>query len=344
MRADTSIETTALALNVSGDDVPDWVQLTPAGPGIEGRDGRTWNLPGPEDVVATFRRGGVDLPVDFEHATQVKGDRGEPAPAIGWIRDLDVRGGAIWGRVEWNEDGRQAIASRGYRYVSPVFAFNRPSGDIIRLLSAGLTNQPNLQLGALNKEGDPKESAMNKAILAALGLPEGAPETDALKAIETLKSDEATARNRADNPDASKFVPRADHELALNRIRTFEQAETERRTHAIDAAVDAAIAAGRIAPASRDYHVAACRVPGGLDRFQAMVEASPELAGKSGLDGKPAQARNRITLTDEERATCRAPGLSAADFAAARDEGATEETTEDSAKDTRAQTRAQTRE
>ncbi|WP_216364959.1 MULTISPECIES: phage protease [unclassified Roseobacter] len=312
------MQTIALALNASGDAVPDWIQLTPAGPDIEGRDGRKWVLPNPEEVVAAFKRNAADLPVDFEHATQVKGPKGEAAPAIGWIKDLEVRSGAIWGRVEWNEVGRQAIASKGYRYISPVFTFKKAAGDILKMLSAGLTNQPNLQLAALNTEGDQEEPAMNKAILEALGLSEGASETDALTAINKLKSDEATARNRAENPDASKFVPRADHDLALNRIKKFEDAEVEREDEAINTAVDAAIEAGKIAPASRDYHVAACRDEGGLERFQKMVEASPEIAAKSDLDGKKVEAQNKTALTDEELATCRALGMTEEDFAAAK--------------------------
>ena len=318
MTVNTSVQTIALALNASGDAVPDWIQLTPAGPDIEGRDGRKWVLPNPEEVVAAFKRNAADLPVDFEHATQVKGPKGEAAPAIGWIKDLEVRSGAIWGRVEWNEIGRQAIASKGYRYISPVFTFKKAAGDILKMLSAGLTNQPNLQLAALNTEGDQEEPAMNKAILEALGLSEGASETDALTAINKLKSDEATARNRAENPDASKFVPRADHDLALNRIKKFEDAEAEREDEAINTAVDAAIEAGKIAPASRDYHVAACRDEGGLERFQKMVEASPEIAAKSDLDGKKVEAQNKTALTDEELATCRALGMTEEDFAAAK--------------------------
>ena len=62
-------------------------------------------------------------------------------------------------------------------------------------------------------------------------------------------------------------MPRADHELALNKIKKFEEAEAKREDEAINAAVDAAIEAGKIAPASRDE--------GGLERFQKMVEARP---------------------------------------------------------------------
>lgn len=333
MTLTASIQTIALALNLEGDaqaaSAPAWIQLTPAGPDVAGRDGRAWTLPNPEAVVAAFKNNGADLPVDFEHATQVKGAKGEPAPAIGWIKELEVRhdenGGAIWGRVEWNEVGQQAIASKGYRYVSPVFTFKKAAGDILKMVSAGLTNQPNLQLAALNSEGDQEEPAMNKAILEALGLPEDASEADALTAINKIKADETTARNRADAPDSTKFVPRADYDLALNKLQTFEDADKTRQEEAINAAVDGAVEAGKIAPVSRDYHIAACRDEGGLERFQKMVDASPEIAGKTGLDAGDPKAKNKTTLSDEEVAACRALGMSAEDFAAAKaDENTTE--------------------
>ncbi len=120
----------------------------------------------PDAVVAAFRENGADLPVDFEHATQVKGEKGEAALAIGWIKDLANRDGAIWGQVAWNAEGQRAVASKGYRYVSPVFNFTRTAGNITKMVSAGLTNQPNLQLAALNKQGEPEDHPMDKAALA----------------------------------------------------------------------------------------------------------------------------------------------------------------------------------
>lgn len=326
MTKNTSIQTIALALNATADAVPEWIQLTPAGPAIEGRDGRRWNLSEPETVVAAFREYAADLPVDFEHATHIKGEKGEPAPAVGWIKDLEVRSGAIWARVEWTEEGARVVASKGYRYVSPVFKY-RPTGQISTMVSAGLTNQPNLKLTALNKQdvegGNQEEPAMNKAIFEALGLTEGASDDAVLTAINTLKTDEATARNRAETPDPQKFVPRADLDLAMNKIKGFEDADKARADAAITSAVDAAISAGKIAPAGRDFHVAACRADGGLELFQKMVDGMPEIAAPSGLDkDRPdtQTAANKMSLTDEELATCRALGMSAEDFAAAKAE------------------------
>ena len=315
---------TALALNAEADQAPEWIQLLPAGPKVSGRDGREWLVPNPEAVVSAFRENGGLLPIDFEHATQVKGEKGEAAPAVGWIKGMEVREGQVWARVEWLEAARTAIASKGYRYVSPVFAFTKAAKIITRMVSAGLTNQPNLQLAALNSEGDQEDNAMDKAILEALGLSEGASETDVLTAINKMKSDEATAKNRAENPDSAKFAPRADLELALNKVKTFEKAEADREEEAVNTVIDAAIENGKIAPASRDFYVAACRTEGGLESFKKLIEASPVIAGDSGLNDKDVTAQNKTALSEEELAACRALGMSGEDFAAAKAEDAKE--------------------
>jgi phage I-like protein len=143
-------------------------------------------------------------------------------------------------------------------------------------------------------------------------------------AINKLKDEGATARNRASaleaslaTPDSTKWVPKADHDLALNRIKGFEAAEATRVDAAITAAVDAAIAAGKVAPASRDYHVAACRQDGGLERFQAMVGSAPAIVGAADTT-KPTPGATDVALNAEERAVADQLGMSHADFASAR--------------------------
>lgn len=160
---------------------------------------------------------------------------------------------------------------------------------------------------------------MSKAIMAALGLNENASEEAAVTAINKIKLDEQTALNRAEQPDSAKFVPKADYDLALNKIGEFEEADKERQDEVITDAVGAAIKAGKIAPASKDYHVAACRQDGGLDAFTKMVGASPEIAAKSDLDKKPTGG-DKTKLSDEELATCRALGMDEADFAKGKEE------------------------
>jgi len=304
----------ALALNFEGAVAPDWVQLTPAGPRVIGRDGRWWNLSDPAAVAARFDPA-KEPQIDIEHASEIKAPQGEPAPAVGWIKAIEVRDGALWGRVEWTPTGAELVSTRAYRYLSPVFVFDYQTAEIGRIVSAGLTNQPNLEMAALNAE---QETPMDRAVLEALGLPATATAADALVAVNALRTERDTARNAAQMPDPTRFVPVADHQLALNRIATFEQAETARRETEIAAAVDGAIASGRIAPASRDYHIAACRTEGGFDRFKAYIGSAPVIAPASGLDGKMPADAQPDALTADELAVCRMFGTDPTTFAAAK--------------------------
>jgi phage I-like protein len=301
-----------LALNFESGAVPDWVQLTPPGPAIVGRDGRAWTLSDPAAVAAAFDPA-KEPQIDLEHSSQELAPKGLPAPAVGWMKEIEVRGNTLWARVDWTADGAALVTSRAYRYLSPVMAVDKKTGEILRIVSAGLTNSPNLEMAALNRATT--ETDMDKAVLDALGLTATATAADAVLAINALKSDKALALNRAEAPDPERFVPKADHVLALNRITAFETEAKARREAEITAAVDAAVTAGKVAPASKDYHLAACRQEGGLERFSAMVGAAPVIAGASGLDRRTPDATPG-KLTAEELAMCRMMGTDPEKFAA----------------------------
>jgi phage I-like protein len=303
-------------------DLPDWVPLVPAGQVI-GRDGRQWRNPHPEQVAESFRQLRRDLPIDIEHSTELKGPKGEPAPAVGWVMELEVRAGEIWGRTEWTGDGKALVANRAYRYLSPVIIYDRASGDIVGITSVGLTNQPNLVLPALNSDngGDPPphtEDTMLKALLAALGLPEDADQETALAKIKELKSEMAAAANRAEAPSLEKFVPRADYDAALARATNAEQAMKGIRQEQLEASItmeiEKALQEGKITPATVEYHKAQCRQEGGLERFAEFVKAAPAIGGASGLDGR--QPKDQSTALNSEQAAIAAMfGNSAEDLA-----------------------------
>ena len=309
-----------LALNFKTGAAPDWVQLVPAGPHIAGRDGRKWTMPDPQAVVDRFDAA-KEPQVDLEHSSQLLAPNGMPAPAVGWIKALEVREGAIWGRVEWNAEGEAAVTSRAYRYLSPVFTFDPASREVHRIVSVGLTNSPNLEMAALNS-AEQKETAdmVDPTILEALGLKPTADAAAAVLAINSLKEERQTALNSAQaQPDPAKFVPITDHQMALNRIATFEADAKTRSEAAIESAVDAAIVAGKIAPSSKDFHLAACRAEGGLDRFQSFVATAPVIAGGTDLDRKT-PGEKKTALNAEEKAAALALGFTEEEFAKAKEE------------------------
>ena len=278
--------------------VPEWVEMLPSGPVVKGRDGRAFFNTKPEKIIEAFQANKAPLPIDIEHATEVKATNGEPAPAVGWMEELENRGGAIWARVDWTEEGKKLIGSRAYRFLSPVLLCEKETKTVLAIDSAGLTNKHNLHLTALNHE---QKGTTMKDLLKFLGLDENASEEAAINAVKKIQGDLETATNRAKTPDLEKFVPKADYAQAMTRASNAE-AKLEEKNKAeletsINAEIDAALKAGKIAPASKDFYVAMCQMAGGLDKFKDFVKTAPVIAKDSGLDGKdpvvdPAKALN----------------------------------------------------
>ncbi len=300
----------------SDGDLPSWVELLPAGPVI-GRDGRRWLNDDAQRVVDAFAGMNMALPVDVEHSTELKGPEGEPAPAVGWVEALEARNGAVWAQIDWNDHGAELIRQRRYRYFSPVFVHDK-HGRIQHVTSIGLTNQPNLHVAALNRQHQQvNDMSLSELIAKALGLDAAATEEDAVTAINRLKEEKEKALNRVATPSLDKYVPRADFDKALNRaaqaetaLAEFKQAQQEA---AIEAEVEAALAAGKITPATVEYHKAQCRTEGGLERFRDFVKSAPEVGGGTGLPAAPAAAKSD-ELTEDEKAICRALGQSEEEF------------------------------
>lgn len=288
-----------LALNVAldGGVPPEWVELIPAGGTVTGIDGRSWINDQPQGILdhfARYKAHNRELPIDYEHASELKAPNGEQAPAAAWGTELAIReGGSIWARVEWTPKGLEAVANREYRYLSPVLIYEKKTRRIVGIASVGLTNKPNLTLTALNQEGDnhQQETDMLKRICTKLGLAETASEADAMAAIGDMQQGLATANNRAENPSLDKFVPREDYNTAMARATNAEQAVADQKKTELEAAINAEIDAAlrppsKITPATVEYHRSACREIGGLERFRAFVKLAPEIGADSGLDGK----------------------------------------------------------
>jgi hypothetical protein len=134
-------------------DQPVWIQLAktgsflghPAGP-FELNE-RVFS-----EIIANFKATkNLAIPIDYEHASEQDPTSGNipvaGAPAQGWIRDLKIQDGNLWGFVDWLPQARDQIRARQYKFISPAVRFgakDRVTGKPIgaRLTSAGLTNEP----------------------------------------------------------------------------------------------------------------------------------------------------------------------------------------------------------
>lgn len=318
----------ALTVVDGAEQPPEWIELVPAGAKVEAVDGRVFSNAHPEQVIAAFRDYKLPLPIDFEHATETLAPKGHPAPAAGWIVDLTVRDGAIFARVEWTPRGRDALATREYRFISPAFFVDAETREVVELTSAGLTNRPALtQLPAVARRQE-EDTVNREDLIKALGLAADASDEQiaaavaaGVKAVADAKQAQtelATARAElARGPGLDKFTPRADYEAVLARAVAAEKlvADTKAAAHKakVDAAIEAASKAGKITPATVEYHRMQCSTEDGLKRFEDYVTVAP-VVGSGGVDETQNPAGDSSKLTDEERRVAVACGLSEADY------------------------------
>ena len=271
--------------------------------------------------------------IDYEHQTFLAEKNGQPAPAAGWF---DGRG-LIWregvglfaSQVEWTERARTMIAAGEYRYLSPAFAWDDVTGDVQKLVNAGLTNNPGLDgmaavaLSAFFQQSQ-EDSHVNetlKKLLAALGLPAETDEGAAITAVATLKASAAKvapletqvatlSAQTAQAPDPARYVPVALLQASQSQLATLSaQVETAERT----ALIDAGLADGRLTTAAVEW---ATSLPvASLKSFLAVSTPIAALAGmqSSGKDmGKP--ATGVAQLTANELSVCTAMGIAPADY------------------------------
>jgi phage I-like protein len=302
---------------------PEWIELLPAGV-FYGRDGRgPFRLDDPAGVIesTTALQMNAGLPIDYDHATDFGAPEGRPAPAAGWIRELEVRGGAVWGRVEWTARAAGSIVAREYRYVSPVFQFDPKDGAVTRLLRAGLTNNPNLHLTAIaashTATAEAKDEGMEfpiQELRGLLNLESDASVAEVVAKVRELRAagDAAAAANAsgAHAHDAAHYVAIAEFERTLTELNALKaERARERAVHT----VEDAIRAGKIVPAQREWAISYCAAD--ARGFQAFAAKQPSIIGENlGLGGEPPADRHAGGLNQAELAICAQLGLKHSEF------------------------------
>jgi phage I-like protein len=284
-------------------------------------------------VIAATRALQMDagLPIDYDHATDFGAPEGRPAPAAGWICDLEDRDGALWGKVEWTAHGADAVAMREYRYISPVFEYAK-SGEVVRLLRAALTNNPNLYLTAISAksvrpcDADERGNALRAGLdnenmetfqsdlQNLLGLSAESKPDELLAAVRALAEKKQIQGERAageqshaagervdgtgTGTDSAHYVPVAQFEKVLTELNRLQAARSREQA---EKAVENAARDGRLSPAQRDWAISYCQAdPSGFARF--IANQSPLLTIAARTRGADVRA-NQINQRSEEAVT-----------------------------------------
>lgn len=316
----TRIATLATLLDIRGIDAPDAIQLLPAGT-FRAQDGRPHDATGwvmDEKIAARLisqaqaRRN--PYPIDYEHQTIHAAQNGQPAPAAGWFKDLEWReGSGLWAvNVKWTERARAMIASGEYRYISPVFVYDK-AGRILRLLHAALTNDPALDgmtaLAALTMQKQ-EEPLMTEDTLALLGLNHDATSEQIHAAIVELKTRLEEAETQVAALKTST-VPMATVQELQAQVATLNAQVLARD---VEDLIKPALADGRLLPSLEDW----ARELGHSDitALKHYLEHAQPIAALVSTQSEGRAPESTPALSDEELAVCTMLGQSPEDFAA----------------------------
>ncbi|WP_300657542.1 phage protease [Pseudomonas sp.] len=325
------------------------IQLFPAG-AFKARDGR------PKDVqaghwfiddqvaarlIAKVATRGTDLVIDYEHQTLNSETNGQPAPAAGWFKGavLEWRDGLglFASQVDWTEKAAGYIAAKEYRYLSPVFSYDKQTGEVLDLVHVALTNYPALDgmeslpalAAARFQLADPaapsaeENQGVNKEqLIEMLGLSSDASEEDIQTALTALKADAskvselqtALAAAKTQQADPAKFVPVGVVEDLKKDIAALKATQLGGE---VDGLVQAGLADGRLLPAQEKW----ARDLGTKDvaALKTYLEQTPAIAA---LKSQQSQGRQTETPTTVEQldaealAVCKAMGIEPAEYLA----------------------------
>lgn len=233
-------------------------------------------------IIRQFKARRLDLVIDYEHQTL----NDVQAPAAGWIKDLYPGEDALMARVEWTQKGREYIANKEYRYLSPVVLVKKADQHAAVFHSAALTNTPAItgmfaiiNSDALSIEEEEEPRMELSALIELLGLEEGTAEEDVLKRIKELTqqaAEEGQGGQEGKEGPAKEGTQLVANKTVLDLLGLPEDARTED--------VTARIMAFKAGDSALQRRVAE------LEK-QAASQKAEELVGLAMKDGKlsPAQ-------------------------------------------------------
>lgn len=222
------------------------------------------------------RFGGLPMYIGHPDDPGFAGNAGhEDTRAYAWIHDVEARDDGLYVLPRWSSAGRDLLANAFYKFLSPRWAMQHVEGDIyrpVRLISIGLTNQPNIPGDAIANAKTQTKTNMNeflKKLLKSLGYSEaqaaafansdeGAPSQDEVMG----RVDTALANSQLLDSRTSELA--AANETHTTTLATVTAERDEARTALANErrerarlVVGEALGQGRVSPAAQEDEVTA---------------------------------------------------------------------------------------
>jgi phage I-like protein len=306
------------------------IQVLPIGKIKSKRDGREWLIRDEAHahrIVAASNAAAepAQIPADYDHQLMfgAKDGVGGTAKASGWLSNLRVEGGFIVADPEWTDAATAMIKAKEYRYISPVFTFDGKTREIGRVLNVALTNFPAITELAAVASADASGDSMDlKALAACFGLAETATIEQIIAAANAQRAALATAAGlpatatseeiatavaaaKAGGVDPTKFAPISELQAVRAELKVLQDNSA---TAAATAAVDGAIAAGKVTPASREWAMSYATTS--LEGFKAFLANAPVIGAVVTTATAKKPPETEAELTADQLAVCKATGVS----------------------------------
>ena len=326
------------------------IQLFPVG-AFKARDGRprdvaagAWFIDAQvaQRLIAQAAARATDVVIDYEHQTLNSAENGLPAPAAAWFSGSGLEWregqGLFATGVYWTDKASAMLAAREYRYLSPVFTYDKQTGEVLELLHVGLTNYPALDgmaslpaLAAARFElaipaapsAQENQRVNREQLIEALGLSSDASDEDIQTALTALKANatkvddlqQSLAALKAERkPDPAKFAPIEVVEALKQDIAALKANQVEGEVGQL---VKAGLEDGRLLPAQESW----ARELGqtNLAALKGYLEKTPAIAALKGrqTDGRQPQD-NPHGLSDVELQAAALTGLTPEAYAQAK--------------------------
>lgn len=364
--ADLGFAACRFASEINEQGISERVMVMPDGY-FKSHDGRPFDVPANawlldqaafELLKSTASTRTNDYHFDYEHQTLHAEANGKPAPASGWFNPSDleyVPGEGLYAlNVRWTPSARAHLKNDEYRFISPVFHYDKQTGRPTKLRHFALTNDPAVdgmdKVAVLKtskthvNNGDTPMNAAQK-LLSLLGVTvdgDNVTDADYTKATTALaalkaKADEAgtlTTQLSNANDAVAALKANSPNEVNLAKyvpVETYNALHTEMvalksssATQSVEQEVNKAKQDGRIIASEVEY-LTSLGNQQGVAALKAVLDARSPIASLTAQQTthtpKPEQDKDGLAaLTAEDKYAADQLGLSHAAFAKAKQE------------------------
>jgi len=237
-----------------------------------------------KSMVKNFKENtrGIDLMLDYSHDSEKE--------AAAWFTDiyLSEDGKELWGKVDWTDDGANAVRSKKYRYISADFQFAYKDNETLKdygptLFGAGLTNRPVIKkMNATIELSENKTLSEDNKMNEEMKKKFADMEADLKKKDEKIKelTEKLSAGSKLSEDEATKQRI-ADLEKRENDIKLAEKKiEDDKKLSEKKGSFDKMLSEGKVVEAQREAFMS--------DDFAKFAENSNEVnlsekgSGKAG--------------------------------------------------------------